>query len=120
MPRWAGNIGYGTDTEVERGLHSYIISEQFCYGDVYKSPVTTYRPSGGVNDNQTLNTKISILADQNLIANYANILYAEYFGIKWKVESVEPQYPRILLTLGGVYNGEQAGTADEAGGASRE
>ena len=30
--------------------------------------------------------------------------YVEFMGAKWKISSVEVQYPRLILTVGGVYN----------------
>ena len=44
--------------------------------------------------------------------NYSNIRYVEIIGTKWKVTEIEPQYPRFILTTGGVYNGDTPGTTD--------
>lgn len=30
--------------------------------------------------------------------------YAEFGGVKWKVTDVKVQYPRLILTFGGIYH----------------
>ena len=62
--------------------------------------------SGEVNDDLNINMTLSIVADPFAYQNFHQIKYAEYMGSKWKVSSIEVQYPRLILTLGGVYNGE--------------
>ena len=52
-----------------------------------------------------ISNEITILADAYAFQNYQNIRYAEVMGARWKVNYVEVQYPRLRLTLGGVYNG---------------
>jgi hypothetical protein len=32
------------------------------------------------------------------------MLYVEFMGTKWKITNVEVQYPRLILSVGGVYN----------------
>lgn len=56
-------------------------------------------------DNVSLNMQISVVADEYATRNFNNIRYVEFKGAKWKVLSVEPQYPRMILQMGGVYNG---------------
>ena len=65
------------------------------------------RPQGAetVNDNVVISNQISIIADPFAMSNFHNIKYVEYMGTRWKITSVDVQYPRLLLTLGGVYNG---------------
>ena len=59
-----------------------------------------------VNDSIVLGNRISILADPYARNNFHAIRYTEFMGTKWKVNSVDAsQYPRLVLTLGGVYNG---------------
>lgn len=57
------------------------------------------------NDNVTLNSQISFVADAFANQYFVYIKYANVYNIKWKVTNVEVQHPRIILTLGGVYNG---------------
>lgn len=58
-----------------------------------------------LNDNMTLSSRVSIVADPFAFANLSTIRYVKWEGVSWRVSSVEHQRPRLILTLGGVYNG---------------
>lgn len=58
-----------------------------------------------INDDITVNSLIEIIGDAFASENMFAIRYVEWAGAKWKIPNVEPQHPRLLLTLGGVYNG---------------
>jgi hypothetical protein len=59
-----------------------------------------------LNDNMNINNRISILADPFAYQNFHTIKYINWMGAKWKVGSVEVQSPRLILAIGGVYNGQ--------------
>ena len=63
--------------------------------------------SQGVNDDLSLSNVISIIADPFAYENCSHMAYAEIMGAKWKISDIEVQYPRLILTIGGVYNGNQ-------------
>ena len=48
---------------------------------------------------------ISIIADPYAYKSFHSMRYVEFMGNKWKVANVEIQYPRLILTIGGLYNG---------------
>jgi hypothetical protein len=52
-----------------------------------------------------VNSQISIVADPFAIDNFYSMKWIEFMGAKWKIVTVDPQPPRLLLTLGGLYNG---------------
>ena len=52
-----------------------------------------------------ISNDISILSVPYAVNNFHSMRYIEFMGAKWKVSDVEVQYPRLLLTLGGLYNG---------------
>ena len=59
-----------------------------------------------LNDDINISNEISILADPFAYANFHSMRYVDFMGAKWKIISVEVQYPRLILTVGGVYNGK--------------
>ena len=69
-------------------------------------------PSGDVNDDISIANEVSIVADPYATDHVFAMKYIKFImpniGGAWKIESAEIAYPRIILTLGGVYNGEQA------------
>lgn len=107
MSRFYGKVGYTDFVETVPGVYQSKIVERNYYGDT----IANFRRldnGDGINDNITLNNKFSIVADPYAYDNFCNILYIEFMGTKWKVTNVEVQRPRLILTAGGVYNGEQA------------
>lgn len=107
MAKWYGKIGYSETVETEPGIWEEQITERNYYGDV-TSNRWKRQNSGEVNDNINLANVISIVADPYANMNCSKMIYVEYMGAKWKISDVEVQYPRLILTVGGVYSGEQA------------
>lgn len=105
MAKWFGKIGYSITSETESGIWEPTIVEKEYYGDL-----TTDRRkrqnSGEVNDNINLANVISIIADPFAIQNCSYMAYVEVMGTRWKISDIEVQYPRLILTVGGVYNGD--------------
>lgn len=106
MAKWYGKVGFTTTVETEPGIWKNKIVEEPYSGDLL-SNFRKLQNSGEVNDNVNIANKISILADPFAVNNFHAIRYAEYLGTNWKVTDVEVQYPRLILTLGGVYNGDK-------------
>lgn len=105
MSKYFGKIGYGVTEETRPGVHEPQITEREYYGDIVRN-TRRYENSGKVVDDLNINMTLSIVADPFAYQNFHQLKYAEYMGAKWKATSVEPQYPRLIITLGGVYNGE--------------
>ena len=106
MAKFHGKLGYGITGETKPGLWVDQIIEKDVVGDFIKN-TRQLENSGGVNDNININNSISIVADPYVTENFHLIKYVKFMGTAWKVRTAE-QYPRIILTLGGEYNGEQA------------
>ena len=107
MARFHGEVGYGTPTETAPGVWEDVIDEQQYTGDVIKN-TRRLEAGEGVNDNITVGNSISIVADQFAIDNFSKIKYVRWMGAVWIVTNVEVRSPRLILALGGVYNGPTA------------
>lgn len=105
MSKYFGKIGFGVTEETKPGVYEPQIVEKEYYGDIVRN---SRRLDNGskVNDDLNINMTLSIVADPFAYQNFHQLKYVEYMGAKWKATSVEPQYPRMTITLGGVYNGE--------------
>ena len=104
MPKFYGNIGYAISKETAHGVWVEDIVEHKYSGDVYRN--TRKLQSGNqVNDSIDISNEISILSDPFANENFHSMRYVTYMGAKWKVSSVEVRYPRLILTVGGLYNG---------------
>ena len=112
MAKWCGIIGYvGQQVETVPGVWKDEIIERKYKGDLTSVRSRWSTPSDSTNDDLTINNQISIVADPFAYDNFRSMKYVEFAGTKWKIESIEVKYPRLVLTIGGVYNGEQAGSA---------
>lgn len=105
MPKYCGNIGYAISEEVRPGVWKEEIQERKHYGDINRNR-RNLQSSDGVNDGITISNELSIIADPFARENFHAMRYAEYMGAKWKIVSAEVQYPRLLITLSGVWNGQ--------------
>lgn len=103
MAKYYGKIGYAEYDYEREGIADETIVERTYYGDLLQN-TRRLQSTDEVNDNLTLSNRISILSDPYALENFHKIRYAEYMNVKWKVSTVDVQYPRLVLTLGGVYN----------------
>lgn len=105
MAKWYGKIGYVVNKETAPGVWTPETTERNHYGDLIRNISRWQNGDSTTNDDLTINNQLSILADQFAYENFHAIKYAEFMGAKWKITSVEVQHPRLILSLGGVYNG---------------
>ena len=103
MPKWYGKIGYGVTEETSPGVWTEEIVERQYYGDIIRN-LRRLETSDQVNDNVSVSNEISIVSDPYAFENFHSIRWVEFMGAKWKVSSIEVQHPRLVLSLGGVYN----------------
>ena len=106
MAKWYGTIAYGLSEDNNDGIWTPKIAKQDMIGEVLSNRWRR-QSSSKVNDDISLSVTISIIADEFVNEHCSNILYVTYLGNKWTVTEIEPKYPRLLLTLGGVYNGDE-------------
>ena len=106
MAKWHGIIGYIETVETTPGVWKPQTTELSYTGNVIRGN-TRWSPSNdSTNDDLNVNCQISILADPFARHHFSSMKYIEFMGAKWKITSVDPtQYPRLILSIGGVYNG---------------
>ena len=107
MNKYFGKIGFAIPTETAPGVWKDVIVQKDYYGDFNRNHM---RPKNTevVNDDIVVQNEISIISDPFAVENFHTIRYATFIEnptVKWKVTSVDVQYPRLILTLGSVYNG---------------
>lgn len=105
MNRFFGEVGFAQTVETEPGIWEEQATSRNYYGNIVKDN-RRLQSSEHLNDNITISTSISIVADQFATENFMDMRYVVYKNRKWKVSNVEPDGHRLILTLGGVYNGK--------------
>lgn len=104
MNKFYGKIGYAITKETTPGVWVERMVERSYYGDVIRN-IRRLQSSENLNDDINVSNEISIVADAFANQNFHSMRYVEYMGTKWKVSSIEVKYPRLILSIGGVYNG---------------
>lgn len=112
MAKYCGFVGFVLNKEIVPGIWDEETVERRYFGDVLKNRVTNSDVNSS-NTNVRITTNISIVVDPFVMNHYDAIKYAEYFGKKWKVVDYEIEYPRLTLMLGGLYNGNSNGAAQQ-------
>lgn len=107
MAKFYGAIGYVETTETTPGVWTDTVTEYSYYGDVTRN-VRRLDGNDTINDNVNLNNIISIVSDPYALQHFFAIRYVKWMGASWKVSNVEVLSPRLILTVGGVYNGPEA------------
>ena len=106
MAKYYGVIGYAETVETSPGVYEEQITERNYYGELVRN-TRRLQTSDQVNDNINIANEISIIADPFATQNFHAMRYIEFMGAKWKITNVEVRYPRLILTIGGVYNGDK-------------
>ena len=104
MARFFGEIGYAITEETAPGVYQEKVVEREYYGDILTNSVR-WQSGSSANDDLLINNKISIIADPFAYKYHYGIRYVRLMGAEWKVTNVEVLHPRLILTVGGVYNG---------------
>ena len=102
MAKFYGAIGFAVTKESSPGVYKETIEERNYYGDLIRN-TRRLQTSDKLNDDINVANEISIISDPYANQNFHSIRYVEFMGSKWKVSSVEVSYPRLILTLGGLY-----------------
>ena len=120
MAKYYGMIGYAETVDDDGyGVYTPKIVERPYYGDVIRN-MKRDEVGSGVNDDITIQNDISIIADAYAYQNFHRLRYVTFMGARWKVRTVEVQRPRLILSVGGVYNGPTPDTTPEVDGDSRD
>lgn len=108
--KFSGKIGFWEkDEEMKPGVFKPKIVEKSYTGDVLRNIRRFQTVENQQNDNLVISNRLSILSDLYMQKNWSSIKYVFWNNVKWKVNSVDiGSYPRVIIELGGVYNGKSS------------
>ena len=110
MARFFGELGYADDSvETAPGTCEEQIVERSYFGDILQN-IRSLREGQYVNSDISVNNRISVVVDAYAIEHFHAIRYVKWSGVRWIVDTVTVQRPRLILELGGVYNGNTPAT----------
>lgn len=102
--KFYGSVGFVDKVEKRPGVFVTEPVEHQYSGDVLRRSIR-YQSGQSVNDSITPSQQISILADPYARNHVGSMKYVKWMGTAWKISEISVEYPRLILTLGGVYNG---------------
>lgn len=106
MAKYFGKIGYTDTVETSPGIwEEKIISVREYSGDVLRI-TRRFQNGESINDDLQVSNQISIIADPYAYNNISKMRWIEWLGTKWIISSIDVEYPRLRIDLGGVWNGE--------------
>jgi hypothetical protein len=105
MSRCSGLIGYALAGETQPGVWTENITEKIYYGDVVRDNRRIV-DQGEINGSININNNISVVSNKFMLDNLAFMRYITFANSKWKISSVDIRSPRVVITLGGLYNEE--------------
>ena len=115
MAKFYGAVGYNHGTvEQKPGVFVESIVEKQYYGDILRN-TRQLREGESVNNDLTVGNSISIVADAYANEHFHAIRFVDWAGSLWDVQDVTVQAPRLVLRLGGVYNGRRADNDEGSG-----
>lgn len=113
MARFYGKVGFGQTQDQGNGVHTDVVEYRMYSGDVVRNNRSVENDQK-VNSDLRVSNSISIVSDTHANEHFFAIRYVEWAGTLWEVTDVEVQSPRLLLRLGGVYNGVEGSLADDS------
>lgn len=109
--KFYGPVGFVDVVEKRPGVKVMVPIEYKYSGDVLKRTIR-YQNGESVNDTISPQHQISILADPYARSHVGSMRYVKWMGTAWKITDISVQDPRLILTLGGAYNGATVGPSD--------
>lgn len=110
MGKFYGEIGYAETVETVPGVWQEQITTRNYFGDVLRD-TSKMREGQGLNDDLVIDNRLSVVADPYAYERFHSMRYVNWMGTLWKITNVEVQRPRLILTIGGVYNEQTPGAS---------
>ena len=106
MAKFFGVIGFEETQETKPGVFEPTITKRNYSGDIIRS---SKRNESGekINDDILISNQFSIVGDKYAYNHIYGMKYITYMGANWKITDVEIQHPRLILSIGGLYNGNE-------------
>jgi len=104
MAKFQGSIGFVETQETSPGVHEEVETELPYTGDILRN-YQSYQQGEGLNRDVNINSRFSIVSDPHILGSLKYMKYVVWNDVKWTIKSFEIERPRLILYVGGVYNG---------------
>jgi hypothetical protein len=107
MAKFSDLIGFVVNAEATPGVWKDTVTEVYYSGDILRD-TRQWNQADKVNDNMSVSNRISIVGNPFAFSNVAAMRYVKYLGACWRISNIEVQHPRLIISLGGLYDGIKA------------
>ena len=108
--RFHGYLGYegpSVEDPPDSGIYKASVVERVHTGVIVKHRRNQDNATS-INGVMSVNNDISIVGDPYALEHLHNLKYIRWNNVCWTVTSVETDTPRIIVSIGEVYNGAKA------------
>lgn len=110
MARFSGVIGFGESVlDTNTGVSEDVITERHYYGNIVQD-ILKVQEANEIHNGLRFQNLISIVADAYVREHITAMRYIKWQGVLWVISSFDVQHPRLILRLGGEYNGPTPAT----------
>jgi len=106
LAKFYGAIGYALPVESTPGVWTDNVIEKNYRGDIVLDQ-RRLQSGDAVNDDINIDNSISIMADAYAYENIGFMKYIIWNNVAWRIQSFILNRPRIVIQIGGIYNGER-------------
>lgn len=104
--KYSGLAGFNEkDIEVRPGVLQNQIKERRIKGNVLNYGHYNSDTPNSMQQDVSIRNRLSIIMDPYIKKNFNNILYVTFMNVRWSISSLTINGNRVILDLGGVYNG---------------
>jgi hypothetical protein len=106
--RFSGTVGFTHQVTDAPGVVKDVMIERPYRGDVIVFSRRLEQAGGAyptLNDDVLIGNSISIVGDAFASENFMSMRYVYWQGFNWKITNVDVRRPRLVLTLGGQWDG---------------
>lgn len=104
--KYSGLAGFEKKhNEVRPGVLQNQIKEVRIKGDVINYGHSLNPTQGSDQQDVHIRNRLSIVMNPYLRDNFSSLVYVIFMNVKWEVSSFTINGPRVIIDLGGVYNG---------------
>ncbi len=107
MAKFRGTIGFVYEIETSPDVWTQEAVERVYRGDKVRCS-RRWEKTDSLNDDLVINEEISIVADSYLLENLYAMRYVKIGDVAWRITSISQERPRVVLDIGGIYNGPTA------------
>lgn len=108
MAKYCGRVGFTMTEKIKPGVSAPVTKYVKYRGEVERKTIKSEPQTSQLNNEFNVSNIINIIGNEYAFKNFQHISCVEYLGAFWRVTSVEVIHPRLKLTIGGVFNGQEA------------